>query len=165
MEENIEKSSDIKWRIRRLTPKETWRLMGFTDDDFNKAREAGVSSTQLYKQAGNSIVVNVLYHIFRELYIAMPYLFDDLKVSSYFSGIGAFESALDRLYENKDSENFMNPPQEQPELRGGGTTIQIGNLYGTKKEPNPSGGRVYLSSGLMRTLGNGHGMSQPIILE
>ena len=90
--------NESEYRIRKLTPKECWRLMGFTDQDFEKARDAGMSNTQLYKQAGNSIVVDVLYYIFRNLYTAMPYLFDDLKVSSYFSGIGAFESALDRVY-------------------------------------------------------------------
>lgn len=46
-------------RIRRLTPRECWRLMGFSDVDFDKARSV-CSDTQLYKQAGNSIVVNVL---------------------------------------------------------------------------------------------------------
>lgn len=46
-------------RVRKLTPKECWRLMGFADTDFEKA-EAVNSNTQLYKQAGNSIVVNVL---------------------------------------------------------------------------------------------------------
>jgi len=59
-----------------------------------------VSNRQLYKQAGNSIVVDVLYYIYKELYDAMPYLFDDLQVGSYFSGIGAFERGLDLLYEN-----------------------------------------------------------------
>lgn len=73
--------------------------MDFTDVQFDKAKEAGVSDTQLYKQAGNSIVVGVLEQIMDNLYDAMPYLFDDLKVGSYFSGIGAFESALDRVYE------------------------------------------------------------------
>lgn len=91
--------SNKKYRIRRLTPRECWRLMDFTDDQFDKARDAGLSDTQLYKQAGNSIVVGVLEQIMGNLYDAMPYLFDDLKVSSYFSGIGAFESALDRVYE------------------------------------------------------------------
>lgn len=52
--------------VRRLTPKECWRLMGFTDDDFDKAAKV-VSSSQLYKQAGNSIVKNVLMAIFRQL--------------------------------------------------------------------------------------------------
>lgn len=46
-------------RIRKLTPRECWRLMGFDDEDFDKARAVN-SDTQLYKQAGNSIVVNVL---------------------------------------------------------------------------------------------------------
>ena len=47
-------------RIRKLTPRECWRLMGFDDEDFDKAKAAGISNTQLYKQAGNSIVVNCL---------------------------------------------------------------------------------------------------------
>lgn len=53
-------------RIRKLTPKECWRLMGFDDEDFEKAEKAN-SNTQLYKQAGNSIVVNVLEEILKEL--------------------------------------------------------------------------------------------------
>ena len=53
-------------RIRKLTPKECWRLMGFDDDDFEKASKVN-SNSQLYKQAGNSIVVNVLYYILKEL--------------------------------------------------------------------------------------------------
>lgn len=55
-------------RIRKLTPKECWRLMGFDDEDIDKCIAAGVSNTQLYKQAGNSIVVNVLEEIFKELF-------------------------------------------------------------------------------------------------
>lgn len=54
-------------RIRKLTPKECWRLMGFSDEDFNKAANIPTSNTQLYKQAGNSIVVNVLEKIFSNL--------------------------------------------------------------------------------------------------
>lgn len=99
-------------RIRKLTPKECFRLMGFSDQDFNAAKNAGISNSQLYKQAGNSIVVDVLYYIYVELYKAMPYLFDDLKLSSFFSGIGAFESGLDRLYEGINSGNFINPQVE-----------------------------------------------------
>lgn len=53
-------------RIRKLTPKECWRLMGFDDLDFEKASKV-CSDTQLYKQAGNSIVVNVLVEILRNL--------------------------------------------------------------------------------------------------
>lgn len=55
-----------KRRIRKLTPLECWRLMGFDDEDFQKA-EAVNSNSQLYKQAGNSIVVNVLEGILRNL--------------------------------------------------------------------------------------------------
>ena len=50
-------------RIRKLTPKEVWRLMGFNDEDFEKAEKVN-SNTQLYKQAGNSIVVDVLEELF-----------------------------------------------------------------------------------------------------
>lgn len=53
-------------RIRKLTPKECWRLMGFSDEDFDKAKKVN-SDSQLYKQAGNSIVVDVLMAIFREM--------------------------------------------------------------------------------------------------
>lgn len=53
-------------RIRKLTPLETWRLMGFDDEDYEKASQVN-SNTQLYKQAGNSIVVNVLEVILKKL--------------------------------------------------------------------------------------------------
>ena len=53
--------------IRRLTPRECWRLMGWTDDDIDKAFKANVSETQLYKMAGNSIIVNCLEAIFKNL--------------------------------------------------------------------------------------------------
>lgn len=56
-----------KLRVRYLTPLEYWRLMGFDDEDFEKAKATGLSNTQLYKQAGNSIVVNVLEAIFGEM--------------------------------------------------------------------------------------------------
>ena len=48
-----------KLKVRKLTPLECWRLMGFDDQDYEKAAAVN-SKTQLYKQAGNSIVVNVL---------------------------------------------------------------------------------------------------------
>ena len=53
-------------KIRKLTPRECFRLMGFTDADFDKIK--GISNTQLYKMAGNSIVVNVLEAIFKQLF-------------------------------------------------------------------------------------------------
>ena len=56
---------------RRLTPKETWRLMGVNDEDIDKASQL-VSNTSLYKQSGNSIVVQVLEAIFRQWFIEIP---------------------------------------------------------------------------------------------
>lgn len=58
-------------RIRKLTPLECWRLMGFDDDDFHKAQAVN-SNTQLYKQAGNSIVVQVLEGILSTLIPVNP---------------------------------------------------------------------------------------------
>lgn len=60
------KELDNRFRIRRLTPKECFRLMGFDDDDYKKAKAVN-SDSQLYKQAGNSIVVDVLMNIFKQL--------------------------------------------------------------------------------------------------
>lgn len=56
------------YRVRKLTPRECWRLMGFSDDDYEKAAEHN-SKTQLYKQSGNSIVKQVLMAIFSQLNI------------------------------------------------------------------------------------------------
>lgn len=128
-------NTEYEYRIRKLTPLECFKLMGFGEEDYiaakigsrEKAKEliqqyepdnhfelmqlidskemSKTSNTQLYKQAGNSIVVDVLYYIYKELYKAMPHLFDNLKVGSYFSGIGAFEKGLDRLYEDINKEN------------------------------------------------------------
>ena len=54
-------------KIRKLTPKECWRLMGFTDLQFEKSNRF-MTETALYKQAGNSIVINVLEEIFKPLF-------------------------------------------------------------------------------------------------
>lgn len=56
------------YRIRKLTPRECWRLQGFDDEAFDKAQATGMSNSQLYKQAGNSICVNVLEAIFKNLF-------------------------------------------------------------------------------------------------
>lgn len=63
--ENKEPSS---LRMRTFTPLESWRLMGFDDEDFDKASPY-LKKADLYKQAGNSIVVNVLMAIFKELFV------------------------------------------------------------------------------------------------
>lgn len=47
-------------RIRKLTPRECWRLQGFTDEQFDKARATGLSDSRLYKMAGNAVTVNVI---------------------------------------------------------------------------------------------------------
>jgi len=60
-----EKPSGV--RIRRLTPLECFRLQGFPDEHFHNAKAAGVSDSQLYKQAGNAVTVNVVYEIVKRL--------------------------------------------------------------------------------------------------
>ena len=58
-----------KYRIRKLTPTECFRLMDVDDEDIEKMKQAGIAKTNLYKLAGNSIVVSCMYHIFRKLFI------------------------------------------------------------------------------------------------
>lgn len=53
--------------IRKLTPRECWRLQGFSDEQFEKAKKAGISDTQLYKQAGNAVTVDVIEQIGKRL--------------------------------------------------------------------------------------------------
>ena len=55
------------YKIRKLTPKECWRLMGFTDEDFQKAKDIGLSNTKLYERAGRGIVVPMLEEIFKNM--------------------------------------------------------------------------------------------------
>ncbi|WP_295724580.1 DNA (cytosine-5-)-methyltransferase [uncultured Leptotrichia sp.] len=66
--EGIKILQNEDYRIRKLTPLECWRLMGFRDMDYYAAKSVGISDAQLYKQAGNSIVVTVLEAIFRNLF-------------------------------------------------------------------------------------------------
>lgn len=66
-----ENGNEIKQRvrIRKLTPRECFRLMDVDDCDIDKIQQSGVSKSQQYKLAGNSIVVSCLYHIFRTLFV------------------------------------------------------------------------------------------------
>lgn len=57
------------YRIRKLTPHECFRLMGVSEKDIDNIQKSGISKTQQYKMAGNSIVVDVLYHIFRKMFV------------------------------------------------------------------------------------------------
>ena len=54
--------------IRKLTPRECWRLQGFSDEQFEKAKKAGISDTQLYKQAGNAVTVDIIEQIGKRLW-------------------------------------------------------------------------------------------------
>ncbi len=138
------------FRVRKLTQRECWRLMGFCDDQFDRARKAmnekiyngnDKCGSQLYKQAGNSIVVDVLEHIMENLYDAMPYLFDDMVVGSFFSGIGAFEAALTR-FDPMNGEKQTGAPAEDVELR------QLGYINNYNGDAN----RIYDGSGISRAL-------------
>lgn len=72
------------YRIRKLTPRECFRLMGVSESDIDKIQSAGISKTQQYKMAGNSIVVDVLYHIFRKMFINKK---DENQQLSFFKSI------------------------------------------------------------------------------
>jgi len=54
-------------KVRKLTPLECLKIMGFNEEDYKKLKDAGISDTQIYKQAGNSIAVNVAEALFNEL--------------------------------------------------------------------------------------------------
>lgn len=56
------------FRIRKLTPRECFRLMGVTETNIDKIQQSGVSNSQQYKMAGNSIVVDVMYYIFKNMF-------------------------------------------------------------------------------------------------
>lgn len=69
-------------RYRKLTPKEYFRLMGFSDSDYELLAMNGISKTQIYKMAGNSIVVTVLEHLFKQIYTPGTQSIDSLKKKS-----------------------------------------------------------------------------------
>ena len=73
-----------RYKVRRLTPHETWRLMGCKDNDYQKASQV-VSNTSLYKQAGNSIVVPVLEAIFKNMFMNNETDNDDVKLNYQFN--------------------------------------------------------------------------------
>ena len=83
--ENV--SSQYEYRIRKLTARECWRLMGFSDEDFEKAEKVN-SNTQLYKQAGNSIVVSCLMAIFSQLNIKGVKAWNDMTDDERYQMIG-----------------------------------------------------------------------------
>ena len=124
--------------------------MGFTDEDFTKAHTAmnenlyngnDRSGSQLYKQAGNSIVVNVLSAIMGELYDVMPYLFEDMVIGSFFSGIGAFEKALSTFDVSPVDSVTLSSPVD-------GDLKQLGFINGYNGDAN----RVYDGEKVARVL-------------
>lgn len=69
---SVQKDSMVaehRYRIRKLTSRECFRLMGVDDADIDTIQSAGISNSQQYKLAGNSIVVDVLYHLFRKMFV------------------------------------------------------------------------------------------------
>lgn len=68
------------WRIRKLTPTECFRLMDVEDEDIEKMKQAGIKKTNLYKLAGNSIVVSCMFHLFRKLFIEKGSESDQLEL-------------------------------------------------------------------------------------
>lgn len=63
-----ELKAGVDFDIRKLTPRECFRLMDVTEEDIDKIQNAGISSSQQYKMAGNSIVVSCLVHIMRQMF-------------------------------------------------------------------------------------------------
>ena len=100
--DNLKEKKMNNLRIRKLTPKECWRLMGFDDSDFEKAEKVN-SNTQLYKQAGNSIVVNVLARILENLLDKDEHI----KILELFGGIGACSKALERIGTNYEIADYV----------------------------------------------------------
>lgn len=94
----IEIDMGKQYRIRKLTPTECLRLMGVSDEDIAKMKAAGISDSQLYKMAGNSIVVPVLEGIFRNMDLgAKP-----LRVFEAFAGYGSQSMALRNIGVNHE---------------------------------------------------------------
>ncbi len=80
--------------VRNFTDLEYWKLQGFSENDYNLAKNVVIKPNILKKQAGNSITINVLVEIYKQIYKFYPNDFDNLKMISLFSGVGAFEMAL-----------------------------------------------------------------------
>lgn len=67
--DNLLMEDFTNYRIRKLTPRECFRLMGVSEEDIDNIQQSGISKTQQYKMAGNSIVVDVLYYIFKKMFV------------------------------------------------------------------------------------------------
>jgi site-specific DNA-cytosine methylase len=78
--EQVRGHEEMRYRIRKLTPRECFRLMGVDDADIDEIQDAGISNSQQYKLAGNSIVVDVLYHLFRKMFVETENESDQLSL-------------------------------------------------------------------------------------
>lgn len=93
------------YRIRRLTPLECWRLMGFSDEDFRAAEADEINSdTQLYAQAGNSIVVNVLEAIFGEMLPKGQDMEEEPEEEPEQEKIESMDAIKQKIYELTETE-------------------------------------------------------------
>ena len=81
IEDQKDSPTQVHYRIRKLTPRETWRLMGFSDEAFDRASAVN-SKTQLYRQSGNSIVKNVLVAIFGQMFEGKENVYCDYSPKS-----------------------------------------------------------------------------------
>lgn len=105
---------ESKYRIRKLTPLECWRLMGFTDEEF-KAAESVNSNTQLYKQAGNSIVVDVLVGIFRNIIESMEVIKMDELTNADSVEVIAANKMIDLVeFQKKEPDLFKELVADYP---------------------------------------------------
>lgn len=99
----FETDEGTKYYIKKLSPKEKFYYMGFTDEDYSKVRT--VSRNQLSKAAGNSIVVDLVEAIFQEIFNCMPELFENARTFHLFSGIGSYEKGIRNVIDKANSEN------------------------------------------------------------
>lgn len=96
-------SGENRYYIKKLTPRERLLATGFTNEDYDKISKINCK-TQINHQTGNSICVEMILAVWKELFKSMPYLFEDLRLCSLFQGIGAFERGLDILYNEINEE-------------------------------------------------------------
>ena len=101
----LERKEMESYRIRRLTPLECWRLMGFSDEDFRAAEADEINSdTQLYAQAGNSIVVNVLEAIFGEMLPKGQDMEEEPEEEPEQEKIESMDAIKQKIYELTETE-------------------------------------------------------------
>lgn len=101
----LERKEMESYRIRRLTPLECWRLMGFSDEDFRAAEADEINSdTQLYAQAGNSIVVNVLEAIFGEMLPKDQDMEEESEEEPEQEKIESMDAIKQKIYELTETE-------------------------------------------------------------